>query len=38
MFAGPVVALLVAVVGEGEGGASVVKAGSTPRGPLLGLR
>ena len=36
-FAGLVVALLVVVVGEGEGGASVVKAGSTPRGPLLGL-
>ena len=39
-FAVLVVAVLVVVVGvgEGEGKASAVEAGSTPRGPLLGLR
>ena len=40
-FAVLVVAVLVVVVvgvGEGKGKASAVEAGSTPRGPLLGLR
>ena len=39
-FAVLVVAVLVVVVGvgEGEGKASAVEAGSTPQGPLLGLR
>ena len=37
-FARLVVTVLVVVVGDGEGGASAVEAGSTPRVPLLGLR